>query len=205
MVQEDDRTVELTPMRVEVGMPLPLGERVRLSIESPRTGYLYVFDREQYSDGTLGQPLLIFPTLRTRGGDNRVRAGLLVDIPAQDDQPPYFTLKSSHPGYVGELLTIIVTAEPIEGITIGRSPLSLTPKQVQEWEQAWGADVERFEMVGGAGASWTVEEQLASARGGRALTQDEPAPQTIYRVAVRKGDPLLVNVPLLSRTIANEP
>jgi hypothetical protein len=43
-------------------------------------GYLYVIDREQYEDGTLGEPVQIFPTTRTRGGDNSVKPGSLIEI-----------------------------------------------------------------------------------------------------------------------------
>src|SRR5438128_2161384 len=64
-----------TPERIEADAPLSVGEYVRLSIEVPRTGFLYVIDREQYDDGTLGEPQLIFPTLEISGGDNEVKAG----------------------------------------------------------------------------------------------------------------------------------
>ena len=83
LVMEEARPTEWTPQRIEADTPLKVGERVRLSIESPRAGYLYVIDREQYADGSYGDAYLIFPTLRTRGGDNEVRPGKLIDIPAQ--------------------------------------------------------------------------------------------------------------------------
>jgi hypothetical protein len=54
---EDARPTEWTPQRIEADTPLKVGERVRLSIESPRTGYLYVIDREQYADGSYGECL----------------------------------------------------------------------------------------------------------------------------------------------------
>ncbi len=198
-VQDGAREVVLTPERVRADLPLAHGEMVRLSIESPRTGFLYVIDREQYANGKLGEPKLIFPTTRTRSGNNSVGAGVLIDLPAQDDTPPYFTLTSDNPGYVGDLLTVIVTLEPIDEITITRGALALTPEQVGRWEQMWGAETERFELEGGAGAAWTREEQEASAKKGRALTQDEPSPQTIYRVAVKPNSPLLISVPLNGR------
>src|SRR5688572_17107317 len=53
---------------------LAYGEKVRLGVESPRDGYLYVFDRELYEDGSLSAAYLIFPTTRLRDGDNRIRA-----------------------------------------------------------------------------------------------------------------------------------
>jgi hypothetical protein len=175
---------------------LSLGDRVRLSIESPRTGYLYVIDREQYTDGTLSPPMLIFPTTRTRGGDNRVRAGLLIDIPAQEDDMPYFTLRSNRSDYVGDLLSVIVTPQPIEGLTPGRQPMKIPLAQLAIWEKQWKAEAERFELEEGDNSSWTSEEKDAGRVSGRSLTQDEPSPQTIYRVTIQPGSPFMVSVPL---------
>ncbi|MGA9997355.1 MAG: DUF4384 domain-containing protein [Pyrinomonadaceae bacterium] len=189
----------LTPVRVESGAQLKVGEKVRLSIESPREGYLYVIDREQYKDGAMGDALLIFPTTRTRNGNNRVKAGELVDVPGQEDDPPYFTLNSQHAGYVGELLTLIVTPQPLKDFQIGKLPLLITPVLFSTLERQWSAEAELFEMEQGAGASWTAEEQSASRVNGRQLTQGEPTPQTIYRVAVKPGNPLFVTVPLHAR------
>ena len=87
LVMENSQSSHWTPERIEVDTSLAVGDRVRISVESPRAGYLYVVDREQYADGTFGDPYLIFPTKRTRGGDNRVRPGKLIDIPAQEDNP----------------------------------------------------------------------------------------------------------------------
>ncbi len=199
LAQEESGTIELTPVRAEAETPLALGERVRLTIESPLEGYLYVIDREQFRDGSLGSPTLIFPTQRTRGGDNFVRAGMLIDIPAQTDSPPYFMFDSKNPNFDGELLTVIVTTQPLEGIKIERNAIALTPEQVKEWERKWGADTERFELEDGTGDAWTPEEKEAGRVSGRALTQEEPPPQTIYRVAVKPGNPLLIPVRLRAR------
>jgi hypothetical protein len=199
LAHEQSGTIELTPVRAEAETPLALGERVRLTIESPLEGYLYVIDREAYSDGSLGSPTLIFPTLRTRGGDNFVRAGMLIDIPAQTDSPPFFLFDSKHPYFAGELLTVIVTAQPLEGIKIERNAIALTPEQVKEWERKWGAETERFELENGTGDAWTPEEKEAGRMSGRALTQEDPLPQTIYRVAIKPGNPLLIPVRLRAR------
>ena len=187
---------EWTPERVEADTRLSVGDRVRLSIETPRTGFLYVIDREQYADGTLSDPYLIFPTKRTRGGDNAVAAGRLIEIPAQEDTPNYFTLKPGRPDQVAEILTVLITLQPLKNLEIGRMPLNLSKEQVADWEQKWDAPVERFELVDGAGKKWTKEEKAAGADASRLLTQEEPAPQTIYRVAAKPGDPLIVTVQL---------
>ena len=54
--------------------------------------------------------MLIFPTLHTRRGDNRVDAGKLIDIPVQENQYSYFTAQPSghRADQVAELLTIIL-------------------------------------------------------------------------------------------------
>ncbi len=71
-------------------------------------------DQEIYADGSKGEPYLIFPTSRTRGGDNSVKAGRVIEIPAQDDTPPYFTLKRTRADHVGENVIVLVTPTAIE-------------------------------------------------------------------------------------------
>lgn len=199
LVMENARTSQWTPERIEADTPLRVGERVRISIESPRAGYLYVIDQEQYADGSLGEPYLIFPTLRTRGGDNQVRPGKLIDIPAQEDDPSYFTLvpSPSRSDQVAEVLAIIVLPEPLEALRITDKPLKISKSEVAKWEKAWSNEVERFEMADGAGKTWTQVEKAASSIGtGRLLTQEEPGPQTIYRIASKAKNGFLVSVPL---------
>jgi hypothetical protein len=199
LVMEDARPTEWTPQRIEADTPLRVGERVRLSIESPRAGYLYVIDREQYADGSYGDAYLIFPTLRTRGGDNQVRPGKLIDIPAQEDNPSYFTLvpSPSRSDQVAEILSIIVTPEPLANLRLTDRPLKLSKSDVAQWQASGSAEVERFEMVGGAGMPWSKVEMAASAAGSaRILTQEEPAPQTIYRIGGKTKGSFMITVPL---------
>src|SRR2546423_5896471 len=95
IVHDDNATTEWLPERISANTRLVQGDRLRISVEAVRAGYLYVIDREQYADGSLGEPYLIFPTTRTAGGDNKVAIGRLLEIPAQDDSPPYFTMRKS--------------------------------------------------------------------------------------------------------------
>jgi hypothetical protein len=174
--------VQWTPERVEAGSRLALGDRVRVSVESPRDGYLYVIDREQYADGTTSDPYLIFPTTRARGGDNRVTGGRLIELPAQTDAPPFFTLQASRPNQVAELLTVLISQQPLPDVVPGAGPLLLKRETVAAWEKTAGATVEQLEMVGGAGRAWSAEEQRAGADATRLLTQQDPPPQTVFRV-----------------------
>src|SRR6266542_561933 len=119
-------SVEWLPERVSSSGRLSEGDRIRVSIEAARTGYLYVVDQEQYADGSKGEPYLIFPTTRTRGGDNAVKAGRIIEVPAQDDSPPYFTLKRSRINHVGENVIFMVTPTPIVGLVItDNAPMEL--------------------------------------------------------------------------------
>jgi hypothetical protein len=198
LVQEENNTVEWTPERVTSTGRLKAGDRVRLSIESAARGYLYVIDRERYGANEYGDPYLIFPTLRTRNGDNSVVPGKLIDIPGQEDRPNFFSLHQTRAGQTGEELTVLVTPLPLDGVTIGRSAQVIAIETFADWNKRFGAArTDLFELAGSSDKTWTTAEQQAAAAGGtRLLTQEDPAPQTLYRAAVKRGEPLLVKVEL---------
>jgi Domain of unknown function (DUF4384) len=188
---------EWIPSRVAADKRLVEGDRVRLSIEAARGGYLYVIDREHFSDGTSGDPYLIFPTTATRGGDNRVAAGRVVEIPAQDDAPPYFRLRRSRPDQTAEVLNIVVSWKPLDGLTIGDKPVRVPAAQLAAWERSWGGPLGRLEMPAGVGRTWTKVEKDAGSDRQRSLTQDEPRPQTIfYRANSKADEPVMVKLTL---------
>src|SRR5262249_18422470 len=98
--EDKDNSGEWLPERVDADVTFAPGDRVRLSIESSRTGYLYVIDREQYADGSTSDPYLIFPTLRLHAGNNSVAAGKVIELP----EGSAFRLKPMRPDYKGESL-----------------------------------------------------------------------------------------------------
>ena len=178
-----------TATRVEADYQFHEDDLIRLSIESPVTGYLYVIDRDWFTDNTPGgQTNLIFPL---RGEDNRLVAGKLIDIPADHRSP--FKAKPQ-PNQAGEMLTIIVTRSPLT-LSLSDDPLPISNTQLAEWERNWSGMTERFEMNGGVGQTRTLAEQeAASPTGSRQLTRDDPAPQTIYFLVPRSSDGLLFNL-----------
>jgi hypothetical protein len=188
---ESSENKEWTPERVEAETIFSTGERVRLGIESPRDGFLYVIDREQYADGTTSEPYLIFPTLATRNGNNSVSAGKLIEIPNKS----YFSLKPLRSDYAGESLTILITKEPIGELNIAPGIIKLETSMVEQWEKQWSVPVERFEMIGGAGKVYTKAEK-ESGDGSRLLTQEDELPQTLYRAVAKAGHPILITVSL---------
>src|ERR1041384_1522298 len=196
IVHEDNSDNEWIPERISANTRLVQGDKLRISVEAVRGGYLYVIDREQYADGSLGEPYLIFPTTRTAGGDNQVGIGRLVEIPAQDDNPPFFTMKKSRADHVAEVLSVIVTPTKLEGIQITDKALTLTDAQVATWEKEWGSTVGNLEMTT-AGQTWTKEEKDARTR---ALTSSAPPPQLVfYRPSVKPTEPMFVKLKLSYR------
>lgn len=195
LVEEDDGAqIEWTLERIEAGTLLSPGQRVRLSIESLlRDGYLYVIDREEYADGTLGDPKLIFPTQKTAGA-NRVQAGRLTYIPSATGR---FRIDptGSAKVHVAEVLTIIVSPKPlVSEDLLGPRSISLERAQVDSWQKQWKSPATRFEMDGGIGQAMTQMEQSAAKPSSPLLTQEDPEPQTVYEVAVRPENPVLITV-----------
>jgi len=197
IVHEGADAAEWLPERISGNTKLDQGDRLRISVEAARTGYLYVVDREQYADGSLSESYLIFPTTRTLGGNNQVTVGKIIELPAQDDRPPYFTVKRSRSDQVAEVLSVLISPSPLEGIAITEKAQKLSEVQVSNWEKSWGGRVGLLELESGAGRGWSKEEKEAGSDVARVLKRDAPAPQAIYyQPNTKSGDPILVKVRL---------
>jgi hypothetical protein len=202
--QESDSEVVLIGERVGAETRFQEGQKVRLGVESPRSGYLYVIDREQYADGTYSEPYLIFPTLKTRGGDNSVVAGRLVEIPDQDDRPFYFKMNRHRPDQTGEVLTFLVTSQPIPNLELSRKALKLTNEQFAQWEQKWRAPARRVELANHAGKAYTKIEMTAGANKTTLLGPTDLPPQIIFRLNGRTTGAVMVTLPLMYSTSSAE-
>ncbi len=193
LIREKGKSSGWIAERVEGDTTFREGDHVRISVESPRAGYLYVIDRDLFADGTTGGAMLIYPW---SDSDNEMRPGRLVDIPGQEEDPSYFTARLTSANQVGELLTFIITSSPLD-LPIADKPFQIATGQMRSWEKLWGGESERFEMEGGAGEAWTQQEQQAAAKQGtRQLTREDPPPQTIYRVSTTDSKAMLVQVRL---------
>jgi hypothetical protein len=195
---------EWTPARVESETELQEGQMVRLTIESFREGYLYVINRPKYADGSYGDPYLIFPTQRIYGGRSLVKPKQTIQIPGPKDEPDYFKLQRGKLRQ-GELqaseeLIIIVKPEPFESFkTAPADRQLLTQQSVEALIAKHKAPFEVGEKKGGAGDAITVNEKKASKDDSVLLEEDDPYPQTVYRIAAKPDDPLLVIVQLKIR------
>lgn len=185
-----NRQLERVSRRVEADTKFHEGDLLRISIESPTAGYLYIIDRDWFTDGSGGETNLIFPV---RGEDNRLKPGKLIDIPTENDASFKATPKANQ---TGEMLTIIVTLSPIQ-LPLSNDPVPITTTQLSDWTKRWGAITDRYELNDGAGLTRTFEEQQAAVIGGtRQLTRDDPSPQTIYRLVPKNRDGVLLNLML---------
>jgi hypothetical protein len=138
---------------------------------------------------------LIFPTLRIRGGDNKVGAGMVIEIPAQTDNPFYFDITPLEENYAGELLTVMVSPTRIAGLKLEQGAIKLSAAMVEEWENKWEGSATTLELEANETPNYTQEEKEAGT-GTRQLTHKAPSPQTVISVEAPKGRAFLVSFPL---------
>jgi hypothetical protein len=191
-------TESMIAQRVNPDRPFQVGEDLRLSVEIPQDGYLYVIDREQYAGGKLSVPVLIFPS-DPLSDENKVRAGRVIELP---DNETSFQIKrlseQSHQPLTGELLTFLVTRTPLTNLPKpdAEGLIRLDEQTVKQWEEQGGKNVqiERLNLKNGAGQNRTHAEQQALTEINQALTQEAPLPQTIFRLSVKQGNTFLVQL-----------
>lgn len=194
------RAVNWTAERVASTTKFKPGDRVRFTVESSRNGHLYIVDREIYADGGNGDAEIIFPTLRTRAGDNRVTAGSLIEIPASTDSVPYFTVASKRADYAGEELIVFILPNELTDFEKTLRAQPVDGARLEKWTKDWGTSADIYDAEDGNGIALTKAEVEASNTASRSLTREEPLPQTIYRVSVPKDVPLFVTIRMQTTT-----
>jgi hypothetical protein len=194
---------EQTIERMDTNAPYTNGDTIRLRLQSATSGYLYIVDREQYADGSLGPAVLVFPTLRTRKGNNLVEPWVPIEVPAYPSiwrfKPRELKEGEVRKVQTTEVLTIIVSPKPlVDASRIGEKQLALNKGEFEEWLAEWKTPVQQFDMensIGRIGKSKGIDQD-----GNEAATEEEVGGQTIYRVANKPGNPLLVTLPLRFKT-----
>ena len=188
---------KLIAERASIDKALSQKDLARLSFEIPSVddAYLYIIDREINADGSLSEPYLIFPLTTTRGGDNRISAGQIVNIPSPQDAIPYFSVLNAGPNLRGEMLTIIVSPTKLQEIPLTDQITTIKKELFQEWEKKWKTTASRLEDQAQIGKLWTEEERKAM-EDNHSLTQHDPLPLTIFKVRPNPGQPYLVTFPI---------
>ncbi len=194
--EADGSPVEQIPERIETGSPVKPGERIRLSVEVPRGGFLYILDRELFGDETSGPAHLIYPNYQTPPGDNAVSAGRLVEVPDRRDRINSFKLVKSRADHVGETLVVLISPRPIPELTqTSGQPRMIDENLIGEWEGRYGVQIEHLELEGGAGSAITAAETRSGANR-LPLQARDPGPQSIFRFRSSPGEPVLLKLPL---------
>jgi hypothetical protein len=194
--------------RIESETALAVNDRIRFSVESlSRKGYLYIIDRELYSDGTYSAPKLIYPTLNYRNGNNLISAGNPIFVPQSSN---YFvvTPQQGEKKQVAEVLTIIVSPKIlIDPSMLDTKAINIPPAQFASWLKQYEVETTLLEQVNGAGSKITPVEQAAAREAAKGLleesssfTQGDPPPQSVYLAKIKRSEPLLVNVFLKFRS-----
>lgn len=188
----------LTPERIDANIPLFEHDLVQLSVEAPPDRFVYVINRELYADGDTiyGSPFLIFPTLRTNQGFNRMEPGILINIPSMSDNPPFFEVERSSQNHMGEELTFVFSPAKIAEFDGKPDQTELSKDQFQRVLR-WAADTGRIELIKGVGQSQTSEEAEASrASNTKRLKHNSAMPQMIFRVAKKSTETFTLTIVL---------
>jgi hypothetical protein len=191
-----------TAERVTTDSPFRAGDRIRLAVESPVKGYLYVLNSEIGSDGSFGHPSLIFPESASQ--ENMIAPGMLVDIPDQREELPYFVMNPKKENYAGEAIAVVVSPVPlkiktdksgrIEDVENLDELIPLAETEVFSRTDARDKIYSKAESQATCGAKTRQLEREKSpvqpcGPASRSLTREEPLPQSIYRVKTASGKP----------------
>ena len=167
------------PERVSIDTIFRPFDRVRFSVESSRRGYIYIINFELRADDTVGNARLIFPSKQVRNGANLVVPGKPIELPNLNGSPFYFEFRPNNENSaIAEMLTVIITDQPIPGLVTGDQPALISEKTLNGWRTKWAGRAEIFESSGNQKAYTQKERQAAG--GGASLTGADPLPQTIF-------------------------
>ncbi len=180
LVHKSSKLIEFEPRRVSARTLFRKDDRVRITVETAHEGYLYVVDQEKYSNGKLGEPYLIFPVSTIRAGENHLLPGQIVEIPAQDDDPPYFQIRTSRPDHIGEQLTILIAPRPLKDIFAMSNWQRLSLEQYAQLERNSHISTGMAEMTAHLDSAWSKEEKNAGRTPTTALPATAPLPQTLF-------------------------
>lgn len=201
-----------TAERVSGEIPFKKGDRIRIAVESSVSGYLYVVNSEVFSDGSFSEPFLIFPA--GKDDDNSIQPGMLVDIPDQAEDLPYFIINPKSENYAGELLTVIISPKPLTNLKTDDEGKLFNLDELIEMEldaeneifsrtdkqDFIYTDAEASATCGAKMRQLTREKSKEKPCGAktRQLTREEPLPQTIYRIKTTAGQPVvaIINLPV---------
>jgi hypothetical protein len=201
-VRKKDKVVEenvsMVPKRAESGTEFADGDEIRFSLELPMEGYIYLFDQEQYVDGSLSDPYLIFPSRMDIGKTDRIVSGKLLFVPNETGSFILERYVTGKPEKVAEVITLLISPQPIKDLPVleTEEPRKIEKQKFEQWVKEWGGPAWKFEQQRSVGLPITKAEKNANVAGGQLLSENDNLPQTIYHVAHQPGRPFLFTIPI---------
>ena len=93
--EPEEKLMMMTPTRTASETVFANGDLLKLTIESPFEAYIYVISREEYVDGTVSDPYLIFPARGDVGISDKGFPGRLLFLPSVENDDKFVLKKLS--------------------------------------------------------------------------------------------------------------
>lgn len=194
-ITEKVENVVLTPKRVNSTTNFSNGDLLRFSLDLPIDGYIYIFNREKYTNGTLSEPYLIFPRQIDKGKSDKTMAGKLLFIPNLIDSFEIEETSESNKEKAAEVYYILVSPKPLPDIPLLKTDDSESVSlDIFKKYEKFSAPLLKFESQSEADKAITKIEKLASIGGSETLAEDDPLPQTIYHIIKRSDEPIFFSI-----------
>ncbi len=194
-----------TAVRIGWDKPVHENDYVVFTFESAPQGYLYVIDRDAFSDGSFGDPILIFPTKRIRNGSNEVEPGHLVQIPDPMDRPPALQVDPAKPGQTGIQLIVIATPQEIPELRAADDQQKIPAAWLVRWQKQWATNVELTTDPKLNGVAITLAEQAALSDFNHPLGPNDKAPSALFHRRGPSGQPIYVAATLRLEPAVKKP
>jgi len=187
----DEATGGLLP--APAGKTYRTGDAIFMVIEPNADGYLYVFNAENGKD-----PVMIYPSVLLRGGENDVRAHIRETYPEDPELPFRFEDPPAN-----EHLYLVLSREPLAGVPTGAALVKYCGKNADEC--LWRPTASLWARISASALDRGVREwrggQIAQAdaqpvtpvtlQRGIRVKRDAPRPMTV-RVSRSPAEPLVV-------------
>lgn len=211
---------ELTPERVEGTTIVENGALLRFVVELPTKGYLYVFDQEEYTDGTHSAPYLTYPIkgINNLEDNNFIEPNQLIYLPRQKENYCFRLNRGKEGKIAAEVYTFLVTPQPlnlkaIECVKKGENSRGETivycqPREVKKEEfdfeaklKEWSAytEVSEFNLKDPKHLKYkTMGKAEIKALNNKAnkVTMQDPPPQKVYTIARKPTEPYMISIPI---------